>query len=95
MVESRCFACHSLDENRVGPALRGVVGRVAGKAAGYDYSDALAAATFRWDSQGIKTWLTDPEQRVPGQRMNYRLDQAQDREDVAAYLASLSPATPP
>lgn len=90
LVESRCFACHSLDENRVGPALRGVVGRTAGKATGYGYSDALSAATFRWDKQGVQAWLSDPEQRVPGQRMNYRLDQAQDREDVVAYLATLS-----
>ena len=90
LVESRCFACHSLDENRVGPALRGVVGRVAGKAAGYVYSDALAAATHTWNGHSIQAWLTDPEQLLPGQRMNYRLEQAQDRADVVAYLVSLS-----
>ena len=90
LVESRCFACHSLDANRVGPALRGVVGRVAGKAPDFAYSAALAAATQRWDSASIKRWLTDPEQVLPGQAMNYRLDAAQDREDVVAYLATLS-----
>lgn len=90
LVESRCFACHSLDAHRVGPALRGVLGRVAGKAAGYAYSDALTAATRTWDAQGIQTWLTDPEQLLPGQRMNYRLDLAQDRADVVAYLATVS-----
>ncbi len=90
LVESRCFACHSLDENRVGPALHGVVGRVAGKAAGYAYSDALATATHTWDGNSITAWLTDPEQLLPGQRMNYRLEQAQDRADVVAYLSSLS-----
>ncbi len=92
LVESRCFACHSLDANRVGPALRGVVGRKAGKAPDYVYSDALAAATFTWDATRIKAWLTDPEQVVPGQRMNYRVDLAQDREDVVAYLSTLSAA---
>ena len=91
LVESRCFACHSLDAHRVGPMLRGVVGRKAGKAAGFGYSQALAAATHTWDAAGIKAWLTDPEKVVPGQQMNYRLDAAQDREDVVAYLASLSP----
>jgi cytochrome c len=95
LVESRCFACHSLDANRVGPALRGVVGRVAGKAQGFDYSQALATATHRWDADGIKAWLSDPEQLLPGQRMNYRLEQPQDRDDVVAYLASLSPAARP
>ena len=27
IFESRCIACHSLDANRIGPALQGVVGR--------------------------------------------------------------------
>jgi cytochrome c len=90
LVESRCFACHSLDANRVGPALRGVVGRKAGKAQGYAYSEALGRASHTWDATAIKAWLTNPEQVVPGQVMNYRLDLAQDREDVVAYLATLS-----
>lgn len=90
LVESRCFACHSLDVHRAGPALRGVLGRQAGKAEGYFYSEAMAAATHTWTVSGLKAWLTDPEKVVPGQDMNYRLDQAQDREDVVAYLASVS-----
>lgn len=91
IVESRCFACHSLDANRVGPALRGVVGRMAGKAAGFEYSPALSAATHTWDKESIKKWLTNPEWLVPGQKMNYQVDSEQDREDVVAYLASLPP----
>jgi cytochrome c len=89
IVESRCFACHSLDFNRVGPALRGVVGRAAGKADGFEYSAALAAATNTWDLERIKNWLTNPELLVPGQRMNYQLDLKEDRDDVVAYLANL------
>ncbi|WP_245597886.1 c-type cytochrome [Ottowia thiooxydans] len=90
LVESRCFACHSLDTHRVGPALGGVVGRKAGKAEGFVYSKAMTAATHTWNAAGIKAWLTDPEKVVPGQAMNYRLDEAQDREDVVAYLVRLS-----
>ena len=94
LFESRCVACHSLDANRVGPALRGVVGRTAGKANGYFYSEAMAAATHVWDEPKIKAWLTNPEDVVPGQDMNYRVDIPQDREDVVAYLASVSPPNP-
>lgn len=90
LVESRCFACHSLDANRAGPALRGVVGRKAGQAEGYFYSEPMAAAKHTWTVEGIKAWLANPEKVVPGQEMNYQLDDAQDREDVVAYLASLS-----
>jgi len=41
-------------------------------------------------SQASKAWLTNPEEVVPGQEMNYYLTEAQDREDVVAYLASVS-----
>jgi cytochrome c len=90
MVESHCFACHSLDFCRVGPALRRVVGRKADKFEGYGYANLLATATPTWDAAGIKIWLANPEQLLPGQKMNYRLELAQDREDVVAYLESLS-----
>jgi cytochrome c len=90
LFESRCFGCHSPDANRVGPALRGVAGRIAGQYAGYDYSKALAATGQVWTAERLKAWLTDPEKLVPGQNMNYRLEQAQDREDVVAYLSTLA-----
>ncbi|MDZ7937064.1 MAG: c-type cytochrome [Rhodoferax sp.] len=101
LFESRCVACHSVDLNRVGPALQGVVGRQAGKAPGYTYSTAMTAATHTWDRATVKAWLSNPEDVVPGQAMNYRLDLPQDRDDMVAYLASLSsqasaaPAVPP
>jgi cytochrome c len=44
LFERRCVACHSLDAHRVGPGLRGVFERPAGKAPGYDYSRAMAQA---------------------------------------------------
>jgi cytochrome c len=88
-------ACHSLDEHRVGPALRDVVGRKAGKKPGFEYSPALVAATHTWDRISLKNWLTNPENFVPGQGMNYRLDQPQDRDDVVAFLASVSNKSTP
>jgi cytochrome c len=33
--------------------------------------------------------LTNPETLIPGQRMGYSMDNAQDRENVVAYLATL------
>ena len=90
LFDSRCVACHSLDANRVGPALRSVVGRTAGKAKGYIYSEAMAAATHTWNREKLTAWLINPENVVPGQEMNYRLDLQQDRDDVVAYLVSLA-----
>ena len=89
VFETICVTCHALDSNRVGPALRGVVGRVAGKYPDFFYSEAMESATHVWDKAKLKAWLTNPESLVPGQEMNFRLDSARDRDDVVAYLASL------
>ncbi len=88
LFESRCTACHSLDTNRVGPALQSVVGRKAGSAKDYRYSPAMAAATNRWTRAMLLAWLTDPEKVVPGQGMGYRVEDAADREDLVAYLSA-------
>ena len=93
IFESRCVACHSLDANRVGPALGTVVGRVAGKAPDYFYSPALGAATHVWSRDKLLAWLTNPESVVPGQAMGYRVEMPEDRQDVVAYLASLPSKT--
>ena len=88
LFEARCTACHSLDANRVGPALGTVVGRKAGSAKDFQYSPALATTTHRWTRPMLLSWLTDPEKVVPGQGMGYRVENAVDREDIVAYLSA-------
>ena len=90
IFESRCVACHSLDANRVGPALGTVFGRVAGTAPNFSYSKALGAASHVWDRDKLLAWLGNPEAVVPGQAMGYSLELLDERRDVVAYLASLS-----
>ena len=90
LYESRCGACHSLDDNRVGPAHKGVVGRKAGTAVGYDYSPAVKASTIVWNADTLDRWLTDPERTIPGQKMGYSVPLEQDRSDIIAYLAKVS-----
>src|ERR1700759_1056486 len=41
LFEKRCTGCHSLDQNKEGPHLRGVYGRHAGRLPGFTYSAAL------------------------------------------------------
>ena len=93
LFEARCGGCHSLDDHRVGPALRNVVGRPAGRQADFVYSAALAASRHRWTPEKLQAWLANPEALVPGQAMGYRLSEAADRRDVVAFLQSL--ALPP
>jgi cytochrome c oxidase assembly protein Cox11/cytochrome c2 len=82
----KCAACHALDHNRVGPMLGGLGGREAGKAAGFDYSTALAASAITWNAKTLDQWLTDPRADVPGARMPISVPDAQTRADVIAYL---------
>lgn len=84
--EARCGGCHALAADRVGPRHAGLIGRRAGSAPDFDYSPALRASTLVWDAPLLTRWLADPEAVVPGQRMGYRLGDAQLRADIVAFL---------
>jgi cytochrome c len=90
LYERRCIACHSVDQNRVGPAHQGVYGRKAGGAPNYDYSAALRASKVVWDQATLDRWLTDPQATIPGQKMGYSVADARDRADLIAYLRKVS-----
>lgn len=89
LYQSRCTACHAVDSNKTGPAHRGVMGRRVGSLAGYRYSEEMARSRLRWTPQTLNAWLEDPEQLVAGQRMGFLVDDAQERADLIAYLATL------
>src|ERR1700675_223676 len=63
--EKRCTGCHALDTIKVGPRLRGVYGRNAGKDARFSYSDAVKSATVTWDEVTLDRWLADTESVIP------------------------------
>lgn len=88
MVYVRCGGCHSIDQNRIGPKHRGIVGSKAGAVAGYDYSPALKNSKVVWTAANLDTWLAGPTKFIPGVRMGFSLSSAQDRADVIAYMAS-------
>ncbi|HCK84077.1 MAG TPA: hypothetical protein DHW63_06050 [Hyphomonadaceae bacterium] len=88
LYETRCSACHSIDNNRVGPAHRGVVGRRSGTAPGFTYSAALRRLNVAWTPANIDRWLTNPTAMAPGTAMGISVPSAQDRADIIAYLAT-------
>lgn len=89
LYQAQCTACHAVDSNKIGPAHRGVMGRRVGKLPGYTYSAELARARLRWTPQTLNAWLADPEDLVAGQRMGFQVEDAQQRADLIAYLATL------
>lgn len=84
-----CQACHAVDDNDLGPRHRGVVGRRAGRVADYNYSPALRDSGLVWDPATLDRWLADPSALVPGTKMFFRIDDAQSRADIIAYLKEL------
>ena len=88
----QCLACHSVTDNsnKVGPSLVGIVGRKAGTAEGYAYSDgfkAYAATAPAWDDATLDAWLKDPKAVVKGTKMTFAgLKDDAVRADLIAYL---------
>lgn len=101
----KCASCHRVGEgakNATGPVLNGVVGRAAGSFAGYKYGAGVKAANAKglvWTEELIFDWLADPKGFLRSytgdpkakSKMSFRLKDEQQRRDVIAYLASLSP----
>jgi len=85
----RCSGCHALDLNKEGPRLRGVYGRAAARAPGFDYSEALKRASIRWDAASLDRWLSDPGAMAPDTDMAFRLSDREERKAVIAYLKSV------
>ena len=88
--EKRCTGCHSLDKIKIGPPLRGVYGRKAGKDPQFTYSDAMKGASVTWDESTLDRWLTDTESVIPDNDMAFRLNDPADRANIIAYLQRLS-----
>ncbi len=86
---------------KTGPNLYGVVGRAAASIEGFKYGKSLAAAGeagLVWDEEQIAKYVTDPKAYLKEilddggakSSMSFRLKKG--GEDIAAYLASVSPA---
>ena len=86
LFEKRCGGCHSLDNDKEGPHLRGVYGRKVGSVPTFKYSDAMKAATFAWDAASLDRWLTDTESVVPDNDMDFHVPKADERADIIEFL---------
>jgi cytochrome c len=90
----RCASCHDLSDQpsaKIGPTLKGVLGRKAGSLPGYVYSPAMKAQAFVWDEAALDRWLTNPSDVVPGTAMAFAgMPEKADRDAIIAYLAESS-----
>lgn len=86
----RCGACHSVDQNRVGPRHRGVFGRKAGSVSDFTYTKALKKLNLVWNEKNLDRWLTNPTAMAPGTAMGFRVKKPAERRAIVEYLKSVS-----
>jgi cytochrome c len=86
---------------KTGPNLYGIIGRQAGSVEGFKYGASLVEAGeggLIWDETSVAAYVADPKaylKEVTGDgkaksKMSFKLKKG--GEDVAAYLATVSPA---
>jgi cytochrome c len=86
----RCGECHAttdVAEKKIGPRLKGLIGRTSGRLEGYQYSDAMKAAGIVWSEETLKTYPVAPRKMVPGTKMNFNgLKRPGEVDDIVGYL---------
>ena len=95
-VYRKCKACHAVGEgaeNKVGPALNGIVGRQAATVEGFGYSPVLISLSEEglvWTPEELDAFLKKPRNYAKGIKMTFAgLRKEDDRTNIIAYLATL------
>jgi len=95
-VFAKCRACHvtDTDQNKIGPSLKGIIGRTAGTHAGFKYSPAMVKAGeggLVWDEENLAKFLHKPKEVVDKTKMAFPgLNKDEDVANVIAYLKQFS-----
>jgi cytochrome c len=89
----QCAICHTIDkggDSRFGPNLFGVIGRRAGTAPSFKYTNAFRnIATFEWTEGLLGPWIALPSVMVPGTAMGvFPGVSDRDKDDIVAYVAA-------
>ena len=91
-VFAKCKTCHVADQdkNKVGPSLKGVMGKQAGVHEGFKYSPAMVEAGkagLVWDDAKLSEYLKNPKGLVKGTKMAFPgLKKDDEIANVIAYL---------
>jgi len=98
-VFQACTACHSVEpgEHMTGPSLARISSRTAGAVEGFlRYSDAMKKSNVVWNDANLDKWLANPQRFLSGTSMTFAgIQEAKDRQDVIAYLQSVSEGKAP
>lgn len=84
-----CGTCHSIvaGQNKVGPSLKGIVGRKSGTIPNFRYSAANKKSGIIWTEQSLYNYLAAPQKMIPGTFMTFTgFKEGVKRANVIAYL---------
>jgi cytochrome c len=90
VFQRRCTGCHSLTQDREGPHLKGVYGRISGTVHGFQYSNALKNAHILWSDTTLNRWLAGPDSFVPDNKMDFYVAKPDERADLIQFLKKQS-----
>ncbi len=86
----RCASCHdlgALPSAKIGPNLRGILGRKVASLPGYSYSAALRSQDFEWDAAHLDRWIRNPNEVAPGTMMAFAgIAEESDRRAIIEFL---------
>jgi len=89
---NNCRTCHSWKQgdNRLGPSLHGVVGRKAGSAEGFAYSQSVKNSGITWDEGSLDKFITNPNGLIPNNNMKpfAGIADAGTRKQIIDFLKS-------
>ncbi len=89
-VFKKCAACHLINkggDNKIGPALYGVLGRKVASKKDYKYSKAMAGYDKNWTFEEMNGYLKKPQSYIKGTKMAFAgLRKEKDRASVILYL---------
>jgi cytochrome c len=89
---AKCKACHVADAetNRVGPHLKGLIGRNVASVENYKYSEAMlefAKTNPVWTEELFLQYIENPKAMVPKTKMVYPgSKKEEERADLLAFL---------
>ena len=92
VFKQQCGTCHAIAPGgpaKLGPPLKGMVGRKAGTVPGYAYSKAMTGWGQTWTTANLDAYLAKPAASVPGTKMLVGAPDSEQRAALVQYLGTM------